>query len=130
MPMHSPAAGAMILACAAAVIDAVERHGQDSEALRRAIAAPFAALLNRPDLLTLGVQRAGNHVSFSQYLYYDSDLSILIYQLPKGKLIPAHDHGNWESMFVYRGRVKHTVYQRLDDGSVPGVADLRVVEDR
>jgi hypothetical protein len=33
-------------------------------------------------------------------------------------------------MAIYRGRVQHTVYERLDDGTIPGYADLKVVDDR
>lgn len=123
-------AGQAIRACATAVIDAVARFGADTQAITAAIDAPFQALLARPDLLSIGVPRPGNHVAMSWYLYYDGDLSLLIYPLVKDKVIPAHDHGNWESMFVYRGAVKHTVYQRIDDGSVAGYADLKLVEDR
>lgn len=128
--MMRPDAGSEIRACADAVVRTLERHGHDTAALSEALREPFARLLRRSDLLTIGVQRTGNHVSNSQYLYYDGDLSILIFQLPEGKRIPAHDHGNWESIFVYRGRVQHTVYERLDDGTVPGFADLKVVDDR
>ena len=49
--------------------------------------------------------------------------------MPKGRTIPAHDHGIWETLSVYRGRLRHIVYARTDDGRVPGVADLRVEED-
>jgi predicted metal-dependent enzyme (double-stranded beta helix superfamily) len=122
--------GRAIRACATAVIDAVARFGNDTHAITAAIDAPFQALLARSDLLTIGVPRPGNHVAMSWYLYYDGDLSLLIYPLAKGKVIPAHDHGNWESMFVYRGAVKHTVYERIDDGTVAGHADLRIVDDR
>lgn len=122
--------GRAIRACATAVIDAVARFGNDTHAITAAIDAPFQALLARSDLLTIGVPRPGNHVAMSWYLYYDGDLSLLIYPLAKGKVIPAHDHGNWESMFVYRGAVKHTVYERIDDGTVAGHADLKIVDDR
>jgi predicted metal-dependent enzyme (double-stranded beta helix superfamily) len=128
--MRTDNPGATIRACALATIEAVERHRNDTAAITAAIAAPFATLLARSDLLTIGVPRPGNHVAMSWYLYYDGDLSLLIYPLAKDKVIPPHDHGNWESMFVYRGAVKHTVYQRRDDGSVPGYADLEVVDDR
>lgn len=123
-------AGSDIRACADAVVRTLDRHGHDTAALSAALREPFARLLRRPDLLSIGVERRGNHVSDSQYLYYDGDLSILLFQLPEGKRVPAHDHGNWESMFVYRGRMRHTVYERLDDGTAPGFADLKVVDDR
>lgn len=130
-PISGPAdTGRAVRACATAVVDAVARFGNDTRAITAAIDAPFQALLARSDLLTIGVPRPGNHVAMSWYLYYDGDLSLLIYPLAKGKVIPAHDHGNWESMFVYRGAVKHTVYERTDDGSVAGHADLTIVDDR
>jgi len=128
--MTTPEPASTIRACAIAVAEAVARLGHDGARLSAALDAPFRALLARPDLLTVGVPRAGNHVANSFYLYYDGDLSILLFELTKGKRIPAHDHGNWESMGIYRGRVQHTVYERLDDGSVAGFADLRVTEDR
>ena len=131
MPVNDRAeAGREIRACAAAVLDAVARTPSDTAAITHAIAPTFSRLLQRSDLLGIGVPRPGNHVAMSWYLYYDADLSLLIYPLAKGKVIPAHDHGNWESMFVYRGAVEHTVYERLDDLSQPGRADLRVLDHR
>jgi len=116
--------------CAAALVDAIGRCGNDVDRLRQAFKAPMARLMARPDLLSMGIPRQGNNVAFSQYLYYDGQLSILLYQVPKDKPIPAHDHGIWETVFVYRGRMKHVVYQRMDDGTKPGFADLKPVDDR
>ncbi len=123
-------AGRAIRACATAVLDAVAHSSADTQTITAAIMPSFRKLLARPDLLELGVPRPGNHVAMSWYLYYDADLSLLIYPLAKGKIVPVHDHGNWESMFVYRGAVEHTVYERADDGSVPGHAELRIVDHR
>jgi predicted metal-dependent enzyme (double-stranded beta helix superfamily) len=116
--------------CADALIAAIGRCGDDVDRLRQEFKAPMARLMTRPDLLSVGIPRQGNNVAFSQYLYYDGQLSILLYQVPKDKPIPAHDHGIWETVFVYRGRLKHVVYQRMDDGSKPGFADLKVTDDR
>lgn len=113
-----------------AIATAVASHADDPAALTRALQVPFGELLALPDLRAKGVPRAGNHVANSFYLYYDGDLSILLFELPKGKRIPAHDHGNWETMGIYSGAVKHTVYERTDDGAVDGKATLRVVDDR
>ena len=41
-----------------------------------------------PDILDRGIETA-NNVAFSRYLYYDGELSILIYEVPKGRTIPA-----------------------------------------
>lgn len=118
---------APLIRCVAQTIAA---HSEDPKALAVALAKPFGDLLACPDLERAGIPRAGNHVSNSFYIYYDGDLSILLFELPKGKRVPAHDHGNWETMGIYRGEVRHTVYERTDDGAVPGKATLRTVDDR
>ena len=115
--------------CAKALIDAVEEHGDDREALIAAIKAPIAELARHPGLLELGIPRQGNNVASSQYLYFDGQLSILIFELPKGKTIPPHDHGVWEAFCVYRGQVRHKVFLRVDDRSVEGYAELDTVDD-
>lgn len=128
--MTDTIAGQDIRACADAVIRATAAHGHDSAAITEAITPSFARLLARDDLLGIGVPRPANHVAMSWYLYYDTDLYLLIYPLAKGHIVPVHDHGNWESMFVWRGAVHHTVYERSDDLSVPGRATLRALDDR
>lgn len=115
--------------CAVAVWSAIERHGDDRNALLAAIQKPVGILLQRGDLQDLGIHRQGNNVAFSRYLYYDGELSILLFEVPKDKPIPPHDHGVWEGFCVYRGSVRHVVYQREDDISVAGYAELGVVQD-
>jgi predicted metal-dependent enzyme (double-stranded beta helix superfamily) len=115
--------------CAQAILGTIAEHGNNSAAIAPTIRAALATLVQEPDLLERGIARQGNNVAFSRYLYYDGELSILIYEVEKGRTIPAHDHGIWETLSVYRGRLRHIVYARADDGGVPGVADLRVIED-
>ena len=98
--------------------------------LARALQAPLQRIVAQPDLLSLGVKRQGNHIDNSKYLYYDGQLVITLDEFPKGKRIPPHDHGVWEALAVYKGSFEHTVYERKDDGSKEGYADLAVVDDR
>ena len=86
--------------------------------------------IERPDFMTLGVKRPANHIDNSKYLYYDGALSMTLDEIPKGKVIPAHDHGIWEALILLKGRLDHAVYERTDDGSVDGHAELRTIEDR
>ena len=95
-----------------------------------ALQAPLKRIVAQPDLLSLGVKRQGNHIDNSKYLYYDGQLVISLDEFPKGKRIPPHDHGVWEALVVYKGSFDHTVYERLDDGSKEGFADLKTVDDR
>ena len=96
----------------------------------KALEAPLKRIVAQPDLLSLGVKRQGNHIDNSKYLYYDGQLVISLDEFPKGKRIPPHDHGVWEALAVYKGSFDHTVYERKDDGSKEGYADLAVVDDR
>ncbi len=116
--------------CAHAIIKTIERFGADEAKLRESFQENLPPLLQRPDLLTLGVRRDANHIENSQYLYYDGKFHITIDQYPKGMTVPPHDHGVWEALAMYRGRVKHTVYRRIDNGAVLGHAELEVVDDR
>jgi predicted metal-dependent enzyme (double-stranded beta helix superfamily) len=130
MTMSATAPTSTIRDCAHAIAAAIARHGSDGKKLGAAIKASLRDLMSMPNLLELGIPREGNNVAFSQYLYFDGELSIIIYEVPNGKMIPPHDHGIWETLSVYRGRIRHLVYERVDDQTVPGAAELRVTEER
>jgi predicted metal-dependent enzyme (double-stranded beta helix superfamily) len=98
--------------------------------LRNGLLQAALPLIARPDLLQLGVKREANHIANSKHLYYDGQMSVTLDEFPNGKVIPPHDHGIWEAIIVCTGRLRHTVYERTDDGKVEGHADLRAVEDR
>jgi len=116
--------------CARAIVEAMARDADDVQRLGVAIKRALEPLIAQPDLIARGIPRMGNNVSFSRYLYFDGDLSILLFAIPKNRPIPPHDHGIWETLTVYRGRVHHVLYERADDGEVPGTAELQLKEDR
>lgn len=107
----------------------VSVHGCDGPKLLEGLREPLQKILSR-DLTAAGVKRQGNHIDESKYLYYDGEMSITFDHLPKDKYIPPHDHGVWEAMAIYSGELKHVVYDRTDDGSKEGYAELKVVDDR
>lgn len=107
----------------------VKLHGEDGPKLLEGLRDPIHKLL-ATDLSNAGVKREGNHIDNSKYLYYDGNMSITFDHMPKGKFIPPHDHGVWEAMAIYSGRLKHVVYERRDDGTKEGYADLNVIDDR
>ena len=45
----------------------------------------------------------------------------------EGKLTPPHDHTTWAVIVGVRGKEHNWLYQRVDDGSVPGRAEVREV---
>ena len=120
----------VIRECAFDIIRLSEQHKDDNATLVKALEAPLKRIVAQPDLLSLGVKRQGNHIENTKYLYYDGQLIISLDEFPKGKRIPPHDHGVWEALAVYKGSFDHTVYERQDDGSKEGFADLKVVDDR
>ena len=115
--------------CRLMAVTAQHQADGDRERLRSGLLEAVVPLLERPDLLRLGVKREANHIANSKHLY-DGQMSMTLDEFPNGKLIPPHDHGIWEAIIVCTGRLSHTVYERVDDGKVDGHAQLRVVEDR
>ena len=104
-------------------------HGKDAKSILEGIREPVTKILNR-NLQDIGVKHEGNHIDESRYLYYDGEMSITLDLLPEGKDIPPHDHGIWEALAIYSGKLHHTVYDRKDDGSKDGYAELQVIDDR
>jgi hypothetical protein len=66
----------------------------------------------------------------SKFLYYDGGLEMTLNEMPPNKQFPAHDHGTCEALIIYGGKLKHTVYERVDDGSRHGHAELKLVDNR
>lgn len=113
--------------CAQMIIDAIAQSGDDYAAMASAFKAPLAKLTKRDDLSALGAPRQGNNVASSFYLYFDGQLSILLFEVPSDRIIPPHDHGIWEAFCTYRGKVRHETMRRIDDESVAGYAELETL---
>jgi hypothetical protein len=116
--------------CAQALMRLFEAPSREEAVLRRGILEATRPLIERPDLTSLGVKRQGNFVNNSKFIYYDGQLEIALNQMPNGVRFPAHDHGTCEANMIYSGRLAHTVYKRVDDGTRLGHADLAVIDDR
>jgi predicted metal-dependent enzyme (double-stranded beta helix superfamily) len=43
---------------------------------------------------------------------------------------PVHNHNSWGVICVVRGRDRHIIWARQDDGAQPGQAKLRIIESR
>ena len=87
-------------------------------------------LLEAGDLRKYGATRRGHHVESSQWLYYDTDIGMIVARHPKDKTVPVHDHGTWELVVPWTGRVDYRAYRRVDDGAEPGRAVLDTIGDR
>jgi len=113
------------------LVTAADRYGEhDLEAMHAAIAEPIRRLVQREDLLGVGLPRPGNNVDESWYLYYDGERSAVLFKVPTEPAVQPHDHGVWETLVVYRGALQHTLYERTDNRRVPGRAVLREYDSR
>lgn len=112
------------------IADLGVRPEDDFGAFGEAAAEPCRGLLRRPDLLNLGVPREANHGGAGNFLYLDGELTIVVAHLKGDLLVPLHDHGVWQLLGIYRGQLRHALYERIDDGSVPGHAELEPVDER
>jgi predicted metal-dependent enzyme (double-stranded beta helix superfamily) len=64
-----------------------------------------------------------------QYALYraeDGSLCLFALVVPPKARTPVHDHLAWGLVGIYRGRQDETIYERLDDGSDEGKAELVV----
>lgn len=115
--------------CAQMIIDAIAQSGDDYAAMASALKTPLAELIKNDNLSALGAPRQGNNVTSSLYLYFDGQLSILLFEVPSDRTIPPHDHGIWEAFCTYRGKVRHETMRRIDDESVDGYAELETISE-
>ena len=88
-------------------------------------------LMEADDLLNQG-RRIDLEDGRHRYEFFQSEDESLTITGPAflpGHPTPVHDHLAWGVIGVYSGRQRTMRYRRRDDGSLPGSADLEVVQD-
>jgi predicted metal-dependent enzyme (double-stranded beta helix superfamily) len=65
-------------------------------------------------------------------LHVESDNTLFIVAVSwlPGRGAPAHDHGTWAVVVGVDGPERNIFWERLDDGSRPGYAELREIGDK
>jgi hypothetical protein len=106
------------------IVRAAHEDPSDPRRLLTIARSQIEELLAVPNLLTLGVPRMRVHSENSWWLYFDPLIRIAV-ATPESEPI-THDHGTWQLFCVYNGEVDYRAYRRLDDGGVPGVAEIEL----
>jgi predicted metal-dependent enzyme (double-stranded beta helix superfamily) len=107
----------------------IASHAERVEALKPAFSRLLATDGWLPDVFASPDHTSGMGGGIGQYaLYRADDGSLCLFSLvvPAGASTPVHDHLAWGLVGVYRGAQQDTTYERLDDGSEPERASLRV----
>ncbi len=103
------------------------------DALRPAFAELLAAHEWLPDEYAQPDVKSGMGGGIGQYALFraeDGSLCVFSLVIPPGVSTPVHDHLAWGLVGVYRGRQEETIYRRLDDGIVEGLAHLEVARQQ
>jgi 3-mercaptopropionate dioxygenase len=72
----------------------------------------------------------GGIASWLLYRNAARNLTLMSLVVPAGSQTPVHDHLAWGLVGLYRGEQDEEVYERTDDGSMEGVATLRIAAQR
>ncbi len=92
------------------------------------VAPLVEVLLESKDFLPAEYRVPLSHKAYSKYLLYkaedDSFIVVAMVWRP-GATTPIHDHQTWGVIGVLQGREEETRYDKIDDGSVLGHAEIR-----
>ena len=107
----------------------LERVGPGEEGFK-AIGELLQRLGRQPGLLSEG-RMAGLHGSAATATILAEDASghvLMLARFPSEAPTPVHNHGSWGVAHVVKGHDRYSRWERLDDGSDPAKAKLRLAE--
>ena len=93
----------------------------------------FAALLKKtgwlPEQFTQPNPDSSLEGGIGQWLLFraqDRSLTVFSLVIPPNSETPIHDHLSWGLVGLYQGKQEETVYRRVDNGDLPGYAQLDI----
>jgi len=109
----------------------VTEHGPGADTFAR-LGAMLRPLATDPNLVDPSRLAALHNSSagFNILGHGDAGSTLMLARFPADAPTPIHNHNSWGVICVIRGRDRHILWAREDDGSTPGRARLRVVESR
>jgi 3-mercaptopropionate dioxygenase len=118
----------------AVLAETKELRGESMASLQRQIVSRIVplveSLLKDKEFLPAEFRVPLSHKSYSKYLLYkaeDSSFIVVAMVWRPGVVTPIHDHQTWGVIGVLQGREEETRYDRIDDGSVSGFAQVKRV---
>jgi predicted metal-dependent enzyme (double-stranded beta helix superfamily) len=106
-------------------------RGLDLADLQQEVGERLVRLSERDDLTSQGAINGPSDASFNSYLLWREapHLTVVLVEFEPYYRSPIHEHGDhWVVAAGYHGADRWDVYERLDDGSEPGKADLELVD--
>jgi hypothetical protein len=109
----------------------IGRWGPKKEAFD-AIADGLRRLAEQPGLVSEGRLHDLHGASAGATILAEGDdgSALMLARFPSEAPTPVHNHDSWAVICVLEGRDRHIKWERVDDGSVEGRAELRIVEER
>ena len=110
---------------------AILDSGDSLEQKKAAIGERLSALSRRDDLTRFCFPLGPSDASTQTYLLWREPpyIALVLAQFDPGYLSPVHEHGDfWVIGCGYRGQDRWDIYERLDDRTRQGHADLKLVD--
>src|SRR5262249_52389074 len=87
----------------------------------------MAPLCSTAALIGTALERRSERGYSRNLLYHDPHDRFVVLAVfwEPGHVTPIHDHGTWGAMAIYKNQLEVVNFERVDDGSRPGYAELR-----
>ena len=109
-----------------------EHAHDETDMLSRLVSIVRQAVAAKADWLRPEMCRPDPVQGFGVYLLHeeaDHELAVLVASWLPGRGTPPHDHGTWAVVAAMDGAESNTMWERQDDGTRPGFADLKRCSD-